>query len=154
MRYLALWLAVLMLISMSSLYAEMLQPPPQYQDRYYALLKELRCLVCQNETLSDSHAGLAQDLRNQVTQMLEAGSSDAQIIDFMVERYGDFVLYKPRFKPSTYLLWVGPFVLFVLSLLVLFRVIRKRGQVDERPLSGDEQIRLNRLLNNDQDTLN
>ncbi len=100
---------------------------PAQDARFKALLLELRCLVCQNQTLSDSDADLAQDLRQQVYDMIVEGRSDSEIVDYMVARYGDFVLYRPPMKSTTYVLWVGPFLLLATGVFVLLRVVRKRS---------------------------
>ncbi len=100
---------------------------PKQQERFQDLLLELRCLVCQNQSLSDSDADLAQDLRKQVYEMISEGRSDAEIVDYMVARYGDFVLYRPPVKETTFLLWAGPFLLLGVGAFVLIRVIRKRS---------------------------
>jgi cytochrome c-type biogenesis protein CcmH len=94
-----------------------------------AMAAELRCLVCQNQTIADSHAGLAEDLRQQIREMLAKGMTERQIMDYMTERYGDFVLYRPPFKASTALLWVGPGVLMAGALLTLFVVLRRRQKL-------------------------
>jgi cytochrome c-type biogenesis protein CcmH len=91
-----------------------------------ALSSELRCLVCQNQTIADSHADLAVDLRNQIRDMLAKGQSSDQVRDYMTQRYGDFVLYKPPFKPTTALLWVGPPLLLLAALVGLFLTLRAR----------------------------
>lgn len=92
----------------------------EHERRYYELLKELRCLVCQNQSLSDSDAALAGDLRIEVRRMIDAGAGDDEIIDFMTARYGDFILFKPRFKAATWVLWLAPFVLLAAGLFWLF----------------------------------
>ena len=102
---------------------------PALATRYETLLDELRCMVCQNQTLQDSHAELAQDLRDEVRRLLEDGASDVQIRDYLVARYGDFVLYRPPLKSSTWLLWLGPFVLLVLALTVVVKLSRRRAPV-------------------------
>ena len=94
----------------------------QTEAEYNQLIKELRCLVCQNQNLAGSNAELAQDLRRQTYTMLSRGDSPTQVVEYMVARYGDFVIYRPQFKSSTYLLWLGPFFLLI---IVLFLVIRK-----------------------------
>ncbi|WP_342399179.1 cytochrome c-type biogenesis protein [Paucibacter sediminis] len=99
---------------------------PEIEARMMVLAAELRCLVCQNQTIADSHAGLAEDLRQQIREMLAKGMSERQILDYMTERYGDFVLYRPPFKASTLLLWVGPGLLLLLALGTLWRVLRRR----------------------------
>ena len=103
---------------------------PALEKRVQALAEELRCLVCQNQTIADSHAELAVDLKNQVREKLASGMSDKQVVDYMVERYGDFVLYRPPVKGSTWLLWFGPFLLLIGGLGVLaLKVGRHRGAV-------------------------
>jgi len=116
------------------------------EQRYKDLLAELRCLVCQNQSLIDSDAELAHDLRLEVYELMEKGQDDAQIRDFLVARYGDFVLYEPPLKPSTYLLWAGPFVLLALGIVMLFRTLRQRRQLQEAEFSAEEQQRLKELL--------
>lgn len=95
--------------------------------RYNDLIEELRCLVCQNQSLADSHAGLAQDLRNEVFRMVVAGDSNKEIIEYLITRYGDFVLYRPPVKNTTYLLWFGPFLMLIIALVIIVRVIRVRA---------------------------
>lgn len=99
---------------------------PELEKRVMALSEELRCLVCQNQTLADSHAELAMDLKQQVREKLAAGMSDKQVVNYMVERYGDFVMYRPPMKGTTFLLWFGPFVLLVGGILVLMRKLSRR----------------------------
>lgn len=119
---------------------------PVLEARVQSLAEVLRCLVCQNQNLADSHADLAIDLKNQVRDMLRQGNSEKQIIDYMVERYGDFVLYRPPLKSSTWLLWWGPFGLLGGGLLFLFiRLKRRRDQVGT-PLSDEDHIAASRLL--------
>ena len=120
---------------------------PELEKRVMALSEELRCLVCQNETLAGSHADLAVDLRRQIREQMKAGKSDKEIVAFLTERYGDFVLYNPPVKPRTYLLWFGPFVLLGGGLLVLFRYVgRRRELIPDQPLSPDEHRRASDLL--------
>ena len=97
------------------------------QARYEQITHELRCLVCQNETIADSNATLAADLRRQVREMIAAGKSDDDIRDFMLARYGDFVLYKPRLTPVNFLLWAAPVLLLVIGVLFVLRFIRRRA---------------------------
>jgi cytochrome c-type biogenesis protein CcmH len=113
--------------------------------RVMNLAQELRCLVCQNETLADSQAPLAADLRNQIREQLAAGKSERQVVEFLVARYGDFVLYNPPFKASTALLWIGPFLFLGIGALVLVRFVRRR-RVPEPELSGAERERAAKLL--------
>jgi len=120
---------------------------PVVEKRLMALSKELRCLVCQNETLADSQAGLAEDLRREIREQIKAGKSDQEIISFLTQRYGQFILYRPQVTPTTYLLWFGPFVLLIGGLFVLFRFIRHhRDSVKETPLSADDRRRATELL--------
>src|SRR3546814_9322036 len=100
--------------------------PISQQERYEALTHELRCLVCQNETIADSSAELADDLRRQVYAQVAAGKSDAEIKRYLTDRYGDFVLYRPPFKPLTWLLWTGPFAVLLIALLIAVRFARSR----------------------------
>ena len=113
--------------------------------RVAGLAHELRCLVCQNQTLADSNAPLAVDLRNQIREQLKGGASERDVIDFMVARYGDFVLYRPPLKASTLALWIGPFVLLLAGALLLWRRIARR-RVPEPQLSDAEHARAAKLL--------
>jgi cytochrome c-type biogenesis protein CcmH len=115
------------------------------EKRAHALEQELRCLVCQNQTLADSNAPLAVDLRNQVREQLAAGKSDQDVIDFMVARYGDFVLYRPPFKASTVFLWAGPFVFLLLGAFILYRRVTGRP-APEPALSASDRERAAKLL--------
>lgn len=119
---------------------------PALEARVQKLSDELRCLVCQNQNLSDSHADLALDLKRQVREMVKAGRSDREILDYMVQRYGDFVLYRPPVKATTWLLWAGPFVLFFGALALLFIKLRRRLAQQPQPLSADEHAAAERLL--------
>ena len=119
---------------------------PEDEARFKHLSEELRCLVCQNQNLADSNAELAQDLRNKLYGMVRQGRSDEQIIDYMVQRYGDFVLYKPPVKATTYALWFGPLVLLAIGLAFLLRFIRQRARQPETTLSDEERARLAALL--------
>jgi cytochrome c-type biogenesis protein CcmH len=120
---------------------------PQIEQRMKNLTEQLRCLVCQNETLADSHADLAEDLRTQIREQMKAGKTDKEIIAYLTDRYGDFVLYKPPVKTTTYLLWFGPFVLLGGGTVVLYRYLsRRRKMIEERPLSADERKQAEQLL--------
>jgi cytochrome c-type biogenesis protein CcmH len=120
---------------------------PQIEQRMKLLTEQLRCLVCQNETLADSRAELAEDLRKQIREQMKAGKSDKEIIDYLTARYGDFVLYKPPIKATTYLLWFGPFVLMIGGTLVLFRFLKQRRQmIKEEPLSAEHRKRAQEIL--------
>src|SRR5438876_11403870 len=115
---------------------------PQIEQRMKALTEQLRCLVCQNETLADSHADLAEDLRKQIREQMKAGKSDQEILAYLTQRYGDFVLYKPPVKLTTYLLWFGPFALLLSGIFVLYRYVKRRRELlDDKPLSDEESRR-------------
>lgn len=118
----------------------------EQEQRYKSLINELRCLVCQNQNLADSDAELAQDLRKQTYAMIQQGKSDQEIIEFMVSRYGDFVLYRPPFKSSTAILWIGPFIILLLGILVLILFIRKRNSTVVTEISVQERKQLDDLL--------
>jgi cytochrome c-type biogenesis protein CcmH len=108
---------------------------------YKNLIKELRCLVCQNQDLADSDADLAKDLRHQAYKMLSQGKSREQVIEYMVDRYGDFVLYNPPLKSNTILLWIGPFALLFLVLIVVFLRVRKGEPVEAPEAEAINQAR-------------
>lgn len=123
---------------------------PVAEKRLLALSEELRCLVCQNQNIADSNAELAQDLRREIRTMIAAGKSDKEIIDFMVVRYGDFVLYRPPVQGNTLLLWGGPLVLMALGLFLLARYLRQRTrriEAGDQPLSAEDARRAAALLN-------
>jgi cytochrome c-type biogenesis protein CcmH len=118
-----------------------------------ALASELRCLVCQNQTLADSNAPLAVDLRNQIRERMQSGASERDIIDFLVARYGDFVLYRPPFKLSTLLLWIGPIALMIAGLGALYwRLAGRSRELPEPQLSPDEHAQASALLEGDANT--
>lgn len=115
----------------------------EQEQRFYTLIEELRCLVCQNQSLADSNAELAQDLRNEVHSMFVAGKSEEEITDYLVARYGDFVLYRPPLKPTTLLLWSGPLLFLIVGLLLAWKLLyRKKAPqpVDEARLKYAEQL--------------
>ncbi len=122
---------------------------PEKEARYRVLVAELRCLVCQNQNLADSNAELAQDMRRQTYKMIQEGSSNEEIVTFMVQRYGDFVLYRPPLKPSTALLWAGPFAIFTIGVSVLMLFIRRRNKEPVVELTSKEHERAQSLLDND-----
>jgi cytochrome c-type biogenesis protein CcmH len=127
--------------------ARPLAEDPAVETRLKTLAVELRCLVCQNQTLADSNAPLAEDLRREVREMIAKNMTDDQIVDFLVTRYGDFVRYRPPFKVTTFLLWVGPFLLLVVGATVLTMSLRRRAQkTDDGALSHEEQARVTQLL--------
>ena len=131
-RLIQAFLAALMACSMGAAWANEAAPAsadPALEARMMAISSELRCLVCQNQTIADSHAELAVDLRAQVREMLQAGKTNAQITDYMTARYGDFVLYRPPFKAITALLWIGPAAMVLIGLGALFVVLRRRSRM-------------------------
>lgn len=122
---------------------------PQAEARLKALAVELRCLVCQNQTLADSNAPLAEDLRREVREMIARNMSDQEIVDFLVERYGDFVLYRPPLRATTTLLWIGPFVLLAVAGTVLGLALRRRQKtLSDVVVSDADHERVNQLLSN------
>jgi cytochrome c-type biogenesis protein CcmH len=122
---------------------------PQLEHRVMSLCAELRCLVCQNQTLADSAAPLAVDLREQVRQRMRQGQSDAEVVDFLVQRYGDFVRYRPPVRASTLLLWFGPAVMMLVGIGVLVGRLRAARAAPPRPLSDAERARARTLLRED-----
>jgi len=122
-------------------------PSDALANRYRGLVGEIRCLVCQNQTIAESNAGLASDLRREVYRMVEDGRSEAEIAEFMVARYGDFVLYRPPLRAGTVLLWAGPFLLAAVGLTVL--ALHHRRRRPPAPLAVEERERLRRFLGPD-----
>jgi cytochrome c-type biogenesis protein CcmH len=144
------WLAVLLLGMAGGVFgqaSEIARPDAATEQRLKALAEELRCLVCQNQTIADSQAPLALDLRNQIRTQISQGRSDEEIRNYMVERYGDFVLYKPPLKATTVLLWVGPFALlaFGIGLLVVI-ARRRRSAAQPAPLADSRRKEIEGLL--------
>jgi len=118
----------------------------EQENLFHKLSGELRCLVCQNQAISDSNAGLAQDLRKEMHDMILDGKTEDEIIAFMVERYGDYVLYRPPFKPLTWMLWFGPVIAFILGLFYVMRFIRSQKVLEDAgELSAEETERLRNL---------
>lgn len=145
-----IWLAFIMAFACGPVWAGEAQPlgdDPAVEARLKHLAVELRCLVCQNQTLADSDAPLAEDLRREVREMIIKEMTDKEIIDFLVERYGDFVLYRPPLKATTTLLWVGPFVLLTIGATVLAITLRRRARrVVDAPVTDEEHRRVEQLL--------
>ena len=142
---------ILLLLCLSfSVVAKEAQPSaadPVLEERVMNLSRELRCLVCQNETLADSRADLAVDLRGQIREQMQAGKSDREIVAYLTDRYGKFILYNPPIDPTTYLLWFGPFVLLLGGLFLLFGYLKHRRKlIVERPLTADDRLRAETLL--------
>jgi cytochrome c-type biogenesis protein CcmH len=127
--------------------AKSISDDPELEKRVMALSEQLRCLVCQNETLAGSHADLAADLRQEIREQMKAGKSDQEIIAFLTARYGKFIRYNPPFDPTTYLLWVGPFVLLLGGIVLLLRYVKQRRDlISEQPLSATDRRRAEELL--------
>ena len=121
---------------------------PVTEQRLISISEEMRCLVCQNESLAGSRSDLANDLRREIRTLIKEGKSDEQIRNFMVERYGDFVLYRPPVKPITWLLWIGPFVILLIGIGFLFSYLRRRNtNVAAKELSPEENQKIDALLN-------
>ena len=122
---------------------------PVLEQRMINLSEDLRCLVCQNESLAGSHADLAQDLRQEIRDQMRSGKSDEQVVDYLTQRYGDFVLYKPPLKPLTWLLWFGPFVLLFGTAGGFYFYLKRRGtRLASESLSAEEKKRVEELLGN------
>jgi cytochrome c-type biogenesis protein CcmH len=120
---------------------------PRIEQRFKNLTQQLRCPVCQNETLADSNAELARQMRDQIREQMKAGKTDDEIKAYLTQRYGDFPLYKPPVKPMTYFLWFGPFLLLVVGTAVLFLFLkRRRGMIAEQPLTPEERKRAEEIL--------
>ena len=124
---------------------------PAIEARLSVMAQDLRCLVCQNQSLADSNAPLAEDLRREIREQMHQGKNDRQVIDFLVERYGDFVLYKPPFKAATLVLWIGPFLLLLLGIAVLMKLVKKRPSTApaENEPGADAQAKAKKLLDDD-----
>ena len=148
----ALLMSILLVGSVLAVEPHEVLKNPALEARARALSKDIRCLVCQNQSIDDSNADLARDLRVLVRDRLKEGDSDTEILDYLVKRYGEFVLRKPLIKSSTYLLWYGPAVIFLLGVVGLFVFFKRRRPTPERDtagLSADEQHRINALLKDD-----
>ena len=124
---------------------------PVKEQRFGKLINELRCTVCQNQTIGDSNADLAKDLRDKVYLMVQEGQNEEQIKTFMVDRFTDFVLYRPPVKKSTYLLWAGPFILLVISIIFLLLQIRKRNQASPTTIDPEQHARIESMLKKNKD---
>jgi len=122
---------------------------PQMEQDYNVLVAELRCLVCQNQNLADSNAELAQDMRLKVYKMLSEGHSKQEIADYMVTRYGDFVMYRPPVKSSTFLLWFGPLIFFVIAAIIVFSYMRRSQSTKENAIDTEQQKKAHSLLDDE-----
>lgn len=147
-RLIALVLLALALGTTFAREATPLAEDPVVEQRMLSISEEMRCLVCQNESLAASRADLAMDLRRELRELIKQGKSDAEIREYMVSRYGDFVLYRPRVSPKTYLLWAGPFVFMIAAVIVLLTYVRRRNRAvaAEQDLSEEEARRAEALL--------
>lgn len=149
MKRIVLFLVILCALPVFALAkeAKSISDDPELEKRVMALSEQLRCLVCQNETLAGSRADLAVDLRQQIREQMKAGKSDKQIVAFLTERYGDFILYNPPVNRRTYLLWFGPFILLGGGLFAFYSYIRKRRElISDQPLSPEDHKRAGELL--------
>ena len=150
MRMLSILLFCLMPACSYAGEAKDLAADPVLEKRMIGLAENLRCLVCQNESLASSHAELAEDLRREVREQMQQGKSDKEIVDYLVARYGDFVLYKPPVKSYTMLLWFGPFAMLLIGAgMLVFQLRKRRHTVQESELTPEEQQRAAALLNED-----
>jgi len=148
MRYLTILLFCLLPVFSYAGEAKDIAENPVLEKRMIGLAENLRCLVCQNESLASSHADLAEDLRREVREQMQKGMSDQEIINYLVSRYGDFVLYDPPVKKTTMVLWYGPFALLLIGVGVLIYQLRKRkSQIAETDLSDEDARRAAELLN-------
>jgi cytochrome c-type biogenesis protein CcmH len=147
-RFAALLAALVLACNAFAKEAVPLGDDPKVEARLMAIAEELRCLVCQNESLIASRADLAMDLKRQVREQIKAGKSDAEIREYMVQRYGDFVLYRPPVKSTTLALWLGPFALMIAGFCTVWIFIRRRRATQEAVLTGEQEARANELLAN------
>ena len=142
------WLAIALLLGHFSVHANEAAPladDPVVEQRLLVIAEEVRCLVCQNESLAGSRADLAQDLRREIRSLIRQGKTDKEVMDFLVSRYGDYVRYRQPVKPTTWLLWGGPFVLLAAGLAALVLFVRRR-RIVSAPLSAEEQREAAALL--------
>lgn len=149
----SLFLLLVTMLCISSSFAKDATPlaaDPVLEQRLISISEEMRCLVCQNESLAGSRSDLANDLRREIRTLIQEGKSDDQIRTFMVERYGDFVLYRPPVKPITWLLWIGPFVILLIGIMGLLNYLRRRNQsIPSTTLSQTDNAKIDALLNQD-----
>lgn len=130
------WLSLLA-SSFSGWTADLVAQDPQIEARLKTLSTDLRCLVCQNTTLADSNAPLAEDLRNEIRELMKQGKTDDQVTAYLVERYGDFVRYKPPVNSNTWLLWFGPFLMLLIGAIVLIVILKKRASMEDTTTDKD-----------------
>jgi cytochrome c-type biogenesis protein CcmH len=152
MRIITTGLAVMTMLFCVHVFAEQAEPivDPKIEKRFKDITSELRCQKCQNQTIYDSKAGLADDLKRQVRDQIHAGKTDDEIVDYMVARYGDFIRYRPAMDAKNLFLWVGPFVFLIVGVIVLMVQLRKRRQlIQDVPLSAEEAQHVQQLINRD-----
>ena len=146
-----IFLAIAAFLYLHAAYANVAAPladDPVTEQRLISISEEMRCLVCQNESLAGSRSDLANDLRREIRTLIKEGKSDDQIRGFMVERYGDFVLYRPPVKPITWLLWIGPFVILAIGIVVLLGYLRRRNALaSNKTLTAEDNQKIDALLN-------
>jgi cytochrome c-type biogenesis protein CcmH len=142
MKKFGLLLALMLLLPVSwAKEAVPVAEDPELERRMVTLSEELRCLVCQNETIAASRADFANDVRREIREQMKADKSDKEIVDFLVARYGDFVLYRPPVKSSTFFLWFGPFIFLVIGAIILFVYLRRRRKQIEEPVLTERQLK-------------
>ena len=142
-------LLVLLLACSLPVFADEARPladDPVIEQRMVDLASDLRCLVCQNESLAGSHAELAEDLRREIRSLMKQGKSDKEVISYLTTRYGDFVLYRPPFKPVTYLLWLGPLIFLGIGLGVWYATLKKRRAMPDQTVDGTQIAAAAKLL--------
>ena len=145
MRWLFLWMLLFCPVVLGGIEAREFASADE-QERYLRFTAELRCPKCQNQNLADSNAPIATDLREQLYRLLREGRSDDEIVDFMVTRYGEYVLYRPRIEPRTWLLWGGPFLMLAVGMVVAVSILRRARARHPTGLSDEERTRLARIL--------
>ena len=148
MRFMSVLLALLLLMPVQAAIETHQFDTPEQEALFKKMTEELRCLVCQNQNLADSNAELALDLREKTYEMVKSGKSEDEIIEYMVARYGDFVLYRPPVKSSTLFLWLGPLLFLAIAIIVATRFVRSRQSAGADPELTDEQLKLARDLLN------
>ena len=145
-------MALLLMVSAAVPAAQLYEfDDPQQRERFWELSEQLRCLVCQGQSIAESNAPLATDLRDETYRMIRDGKSDQEIIQFMVARYGDFVLFRPPVDNSTYLLWFGPFAVLLVGLVVMIRLARRRRAEPDTELSEEERALARRVLSEEEE---
>ncbi|MDP0562765.1 MAG: cytochrome c-type biogenesis protein CcmH [Candidatus Endonucleobacter sp. (ex Gigantidas childressi)] len=150
-KYLFILVAMQVLSSAFAAFHDYQFPSVEQEQRFFKLINEIRCPTCQNQTIADSDAVIAHDLRREIHQLLIDGADDQKVIDFMLKRYGDFVLYRPQLNSKTAALWFGPFILLLLGFLAILIIVNKHKSIDitkgsEEPLTTEERKKLEKLI--------